>query len=219
MLVPGWPSRSTTSRSSTPPTSRWPRSRGALRRSRGRRLHRVHGVDAGARRTTPLKTMDDEGAHAGHARPGLDHRGHGARDVPRREAAAAGEREPPPVRRARRHDPLSGRGALLSRERLCAGRRHRGQFGGQDAGPTRAARSSCSRGRSRSSSSSCRPRCPSTSSKRIRDALLTLRDSKPGRDELDAVGYKGFVAPNPEVESSTIAWLGFIEKPDSERLH
>jgi len=43
---------------------------------------------------------------------------------------------------------------------------------------------------------------------RIRDALLTLRDSKPGRDALEAVGYKGFVAPNPEVESSTIAWLG-----------
>jgi phosphonate transport system substrate-binding protein len=43
---------------------------------------------------------------------------------------------------------------------------------------------------------------------KIRDALLTLRDSKPGRDALEAVGYKGFVAPNTEVESSTIAWLG-----------
>ena len=43
---------------------------------------------------------------------------------------------------------------------------------------------------------------------KLRDALLTLRDNKGGRDALDAVGYKGFVAPNPEVESSTIAWLG-----------
>ena len=43
---------------------------------------------------------------------------------------------------------------------------------------------------------------------KIRAALLTLRDSKPGRDALEAVGYKGFVAPNPELETSTIAWLG-----------
>ncbi len=49
---------------------------------------------------------------------------------------------------------------------------------------------------------------PADDQQRIRDALLTLRDSKPGRDALDAVGYKGFVAPNPEVETSTIAWLG-----------
>lgn len=39
---------------------------------------------------------------------------------------------------------------------------------------------------------------------KIREALLSLRDSK----ALETVGYKGFVAPNPEVESSTIAWLG-----------
>jgi len=25
---------------------------------------------------------------------------------------------------------------------------------------------------------------------------------------LEVVGYKGFVAPNPEVESAAIAWLG-----------
>ena len=43
---------------------------------------------------------------------------------------------------------------------------------------------------------------------KIRAALLGLRDTKPGRDALDAVGYKGFVAPNPELETSTIAWLG-----------
>ncbi|MCC7327518.1 MAG: phosphate/phosphite/phosphonate ABC transporter substrate-binding protein [Burkholderiales bacterium] len=49
---------------------------------------------------------------------------------------------------------------------------------------------------------------PADEQQRIRDALLTLRDTKPGRDALDAVGYKGFVAPNPDVESSTIAYLG-----------
>jgi phosphonate transport system substrate-binding protein len=49
---------------------------------------------------------------------------------------------------------------------------------------------------------------PEDEQQKIRAALLTLRDSKPGREALDAVGYKGFVAPNPELESSTIAWLG-----------
>ncbi len=49
---------------------------------------------------------------------------------------------------------------------------------------------------------------PAEEQQKIREALLTLRDSKPGRDALEAVGYKGFVAPNPEFESSTIAWLG-----------
>jgi ABC-type phosphate/phosphonate transport system substrate-binding protein len=39
---------------------------------------------------------------------------------------------------------------------------------------------------------------------KIRDALINLRDPK----ALEIVGYKGFVAPNPEVESSAIAWLG-----------
>jgi len=45
---------------------------------------------------------------------------------------------------------------------------------------------------------------PADEVQKIRDALLTLRDPK----ALEVVGYKGFVAPNPEVESSTIAWLG-----------
>jgi len=49
---------------------------------------------------------------------------------------------------------------------------------------------------------------PADEQQRIRDALLTMRDSKPGRDALDVVGYKGFVAPNADFESSTIAWLG-----------
>ena len=43
---------------------------------------------------------------------------------------------------------------------------------------------------------------------RIRDALLTLRDSKPGRDALEAVGYGASSLPNADFESSTIAWLG-----------
>lgn len=49
---------------------------------------------------------------------------------------------------------------------------------------------------------------PEDEQQRIRATLLGLRDSKPGRDALEAVGYKGFVAPNPDFESSTIAWLG-----------
>ena len=49
---------------------------------------------------------------------------------------------------------------------------------------------------------------PAEEQERIRAALLGIGQSKPGRDALDAIGYKGFVAINPEVESSTIAWLG-----------
>jgi len=45
---------------------------------------------------------------------------------------------------------------------------------------------------------------PSDEQQKIRDALVGLRDPK----ALEIVGYKGFVPPNPEVESSTIAWLG-----------
>ncbi len=45
---------------------------------------------------------------------------------------------------------------------------------------------------------------PADEMQKIREALLTLRDSK----ALETVGYKGFVAPNPDVENSTIAWLG-----------
>jgi ABC-type phosphate/phosphonate transport system substrate-binding protein len=51
-------------------------------------------------------------------------------------------------------------------------------------------------------------RMPADEQARIREALINLRDSKAGRDALDVVGYKGFVAPNPEFETSTIAWLG-----------
>ncbi len=49
---------------------------------------------------------------------------------------------------------------------------------------------------------------PADEQQRLRDALVNIRDSKAGRDALEAVGYKGFVAPNADFESSTIAWLG-----------
>jgi len=49
---------------------------------------------------------------------------------------------------------------------------------------------------------------PADAQARLKQALLRLRDSKPGRDALDTLTYKGFVAPNPDVEASTIAWLG-----------
>jgi ABC-type phosphate/phosphonate transport system substrate-binding protein len=49
---------------------------------------------------------------------------------------------------------------------------------------------------------------PEDEQHKIRTALLTLRESKAGRDALDTVGYNGFVAPNPELENAIIAWLG-----------
>jgi phosphonate transport system substrate-binding protein len=51
-------------------------------------------------------------------------------------------------------------------------------------------------------------RVPAGMQARIAQALLDLRDSRPGREALDVVGYKGFVAPNAEVEGASIAWLG-----------
>jgi phosphonate transport system substrate-binding protein len=49
---------------------------------------------------------------------------------------------------------------------------------------------------------------PVDEQERIRVALLGAAQSKPGHDALDAIGYKGFVSTNPEIEASTIAWLG-----------
>lgn len=43
---------------------------------------------------------------------------------------------------------------------------------------------------------------------RIRDALIGLKDAKGGREVLEAVGYRGFIAPNPQVETAAIEWLG-----------
>jgi ABC-type phosphate/phosphonate transport system substrate-binding protein len=49
---------------------------------------------------------------------------------------------------------------------------------------------------------------PVDEQQRLHEALVNIRDTKAGRDALDAVGYKGFIAPDPAVESATIAWLG-----------
>lgn len=43
---------------------------------------------------------------------------------------------------------------------------------------------------------------------RIREVLLTLPQTEPGRRALAASGYKGFTQVDPEVEQATIAWLG-----------
>lgn len=43
---------------------------------------------------------------------------------------------------------------------------------------------------------------------RIRDAFVTLSQSKGGEAALEGVGYKGFVAPNRAAEEAAIAWLG-----------
>jgi phosphonate transport system substrate-binding protein len=51
-------------------------------------------------------------------------------------------------------------------------------------------------------------RMPAEEQDRIRDALIAMGHSKEGRDALDGVGYKGFVAPDRELESTTIVWLG-----------
>lgn len=49
---------------------------------------------------------------------------------------------------------------------------------------------------------------PPAEQQKIRDALLTLKETKGGQAVLETVGYKGFVPPNPEVENAVIAWLG-----------
>jgi ABC-type phosphate/phosphonate transport system substrate-binding protein len=43
---------------------------------------------------------------------------------------------------------------------------------------------------------------------RMRDALIGLTQTDAGQRALATVGYKGFVAPNPEVQQAMIAWLG-----------
>jgi phosphonate transport system substrate-binding protein len=42
----------------------------------------------------------------------------------------------------------------------------------------------------------------------IRDALVALSQNDAGQKVLASTGYKGFVAPNPDVERSVMAWLG-----------
>ncbi|MCC6379010.1 MAG: phosphate/phosphite/phosphonate ABC transporter substrate-binding protein [Burkholderiales bacterium] len=51
-------------------------------------------------------------------------------------------------------------------------------------------------------------RLPAADQQKIRDALLGLKEAKGGQQILDTVGYKGFVPPNPEIETAVIAWLG-----------
>jgi len=42
----------------------------------------------------------------------------------------------------------------------------------------------------------------------IQRALVTLGQTEPGRQALAAVGYRGFLAPDPAVDAGAIAWLG-----------
>ncbi|MEP6657816.1 MAG: PhnD/SsuA/transferrin family substrate-binding protein [Betaproteobacteria bacterium] len=51
-------------------------------------------------------------------------------------------------------------------------------------------------------------RLPAGEQERIREALVGLGDTKPGRAALSVVGYRGFAAPATDVEATTIAWLG-----------
>jgi len=43
---------------------------------------------------------------------------------------------------------------------------------------------------------------------RIREILVSLSQNEAGQRVLAATGYKGFVAPNPEIERNVMAWLG-----------
>jgi phosphonate transport system substrate-binding protein len=51
-------------------------------------------------------------------------------------------------------------------------------------------------------------RLPQDDRERLREVLTGLGQSDAGRRALAASGYKAFVAPDAEVEKSTIAWLG-----------
>lgn len=49
---------------------------------------------------------------------------------------------------------------------------------------------------------------PQETRERVRDVLLHLAQTEPGRKALAALGYKGFVAPEADAEQAAIAWLG-----------
>ncbi|HVE51620.1 MAG TPA: PhnD/SsuA/transferrin family substrate-binding protein [Casimicrobiaceae bacterium] len=49
---------------------------------------------------------------------------------------------------------------------------------------------------------------PADDFERVREVLLTLPNTEPGRKALAASGYKGFQLPNAEVEATSIVWLG-----------
>jgi ABC-type phosphate/phosphonate transport system substrate-binding protein len=51
-------------------------------------------------------------------------------------------------------------------------------------------------------------RLPQKDRDTIREVLLTLGQSEAGRHALSTTGYKGFVAPDPEIEKTSIDWLG-----------
>jgi phosphonate transport system substrate-binding protein len=42
----------------------------------------------------------------------------------------------------------------------------------------------------------------------VREALVGMSQTKGGREALEVVGYKGFVAPDRNVEAAAISWLG-----------
>ena len=168
------------------------------------RVHRVHRVDPRRQGLAAEGPRRAQGPHAGDARSRLDHRGDGAGHVPRR-------RRSPPIptscrSRARcASSPRATRTPCRSISRTALPRPAPPRpMPWPRAGPRRAARWSIARAPCPSSNSSCRTSCRPTRLQKIREALLTLRDPK----ALEVVGYKGFVAPNPDVESSTIAWLG-----------
>jgi ABC-type phosphate/phosphonate transport system substrate-binding protein len=49
---------------------------------------------------------------------------------------------------------------------------------------------------------------PADEQAQIQRALVTLAQTEPGRQALSAVGYKGFIAPDHEVDAAAIDWLG-----------
>lgn len=49
---------------------------------------------------------------------------------------------------------------------------------------------------------------PADEQERIHHALVSLAQTEPGRQVLAAVGYKGFVTSDADVEASAIVWLG-----------
>ena len=49
---------------------------------------------------------------------------------------------------------------------------------------------------------------PADEQARVRETLVNMTNTKPGREALEISGYKGFVAPDPQIELASIAWLG-----------
>jgi hypothetical protein len=51
-------------------------------------------------------------------------------------------------------------------------------------------------------------RLPQADLDRIREILVSLSQNEAGQRVLAATTYKGFVAPNPDIEHNVMAWLG-----------